>query len=164
MAHEIAVIFLTVQCIFKSLGGACHFSRQTRWYVLCCLPQICLCCCFVAFISNTHYASPSKDKQTTLVAKLRLSNKCHAAPMSGPPHGFLGNLNPSGVKQTYRDHEGWYTAHWPSTTTEEPVQHGSRPQSSQWCLFPEASVQTSPFPFLSDLCNTHFAPMSLQRI
>lgn len=58
--HEIAVIFLTVHCIFKSLGGACHFSRQTWWYVLCCLLQICLYCCFVAFVSDPHYSSPRR--------------------------------------------------------------------------------------------------------
>jgi len=49
---------------------------------------------------------PGKDKQTILVAKLRLANKRHAAPMSGPPYGFLGNLNPSGMKHTCRDCKG----------------------------------------------------------
>lgn len=121
-------------------------------------------CCFVVLTSDTHYAAPSKDKQTTLVAKLKLPNTCHAAPVSRPPYGFLCNPNSSAIKQTYRVHEGWYPTRWPSTTMEEPVQCGSRPQSSHWYLFPETSIQTFLLPIFSDICNTHLATMSLQTI
>lgn len=76
VAYEIAVIFLTVHCVFKSLRGACHFSRQIS-YVLCHPLQISLCCYFVAFIAKKHVSS-SEDKQTTAGEKPSLSNRDYA--------------------------------------------------------------------------------------